>query len=323
VTTGFAPQNVIAVVWDFDKTLTPSYMQEPLFQHFRVEARAFWDEVNALPAYYKSQGLAHIPNDSVYLNHILTYVRHGKFANLNNALLRRLGAEIHFYDGLPGFFDQLKAAVQENTDYRRYQITLENYVVSTGLREMIAGSEISEHVDGIWGCEFAEHVAQPGFLDDGAQVEIEDSRVISDIVYVIDNTSKTRALFEINKGSNVRPDIDVNAKVAQPDRRVPFTNMICIADGPSDVPVFSVVNQFGGRTFAVYKPGASAEFKQANLLQQQDRVDSIGPADYRPGSPASLWIEHAVHGIAERIMYERDLEIGRRVGPPPQHIPSS
>lgn len=319
---GLERQNVIAVVWDFDKTLTPSYMQEPLFRHYDVDPGQFWAEVNALPNYYATQGLAHIPNDSVYLNHILTYVRHGKFQGLNNALLRRLGREIKFYEGLPEFFDQLKAAVHEHQDYRRYQISLENYVVSTGLREMIAGSDIRDHVDGIWGCEFAERVAQPGYLEDGAQVEMEEARVVSDVVYVIDNTSKTRALFELNKGSNVRPDIDVNAKVAQPDRRVPFPNMICIADGPSDVPVFSVVNQFGGRTFAVYKPGASAEFKQANLLQQQDRVDSIGPADYRPGSPASLWIEHAVHEIAERIMYERDLEVGRRVGPPPQHVPS-
>lgn len=321
MTTGLAPQNVIAVVWDFDKTLTPSYMQEPLFQHFHVEARAFWDEVNALPAYYKSQGLAHIPNDSVYLNHILTYVREGVFPGLNNALLRRLGGKISFYSGLPEFFDQLRASVEEVEANRRYGISLEHYIVSTGLREMIAGSAIADHVDGIWGCEFAEQVAPPGFLRDGAAVEFDETRVISDIVYVIDNTSKTRALFELNKGSNKDPAIDVNAKVAQADRRVPFTNMVCIADGPSDVPVFSVVDQYGGRTFAVYKPGSSEEFRRANLLQQQDRVGGIGPADYTPGSPASLWIETAVHEIAERIVWERDVELGRRVGPPPRHIP--
>lgn len=319
---GLAQQNVIAVVWDFDKTLTPAYMQEPLFRHYGVEARSFWAEVNALPGYYTSQGLAHIPNDSVYLNHILTYVRHGIFEGLNNALLRRLGGEIPFYDGLPAFFDQLRATVEEQANYRRAGITLEHYIVSTGLREVIAGSDVSEHVDGIWGCEFAERVAPPGFLNDGAQTAIEETRVISDIVYVIDNTSKTRALFELNKGSNVRPDIDVNAKLAQADRRIPFDNMICVADGPSDVPIFSVVNQFGGRTFAVYQPGSGDEFKRANRLQQQNRVDSIGPADYMPGSPASLWIENAVHEIAERIIRVRQYELDRRIGPPPRHIPN-
>ena len=98
--------------------------------------------------------------------------------------------------------------------------------------------------------------------------------------------------------------------------------MVCVADGPSDVPIFSVVNQFGGSTFAVYKPGSSEEFRRANLLQQQNRVDSIGPADYTPGSPASLWIENAVHEVAERIVHDRELELGKRVGPPPRHIPN-
>ncbi|HJN93564.1 MAG TPA: haloacid dehalogenase-like hydrolase [Dehalococcoidia bacterium] len=319
---GLAQQNVIAVVWDFDKTLTPQYMQEPLFRHYQVDPAEFWAEVNALPAYYASQGLAHIPNDSVYLNHILTYVRHGVFAGLNNALLRRLGGQIDFYAGLPDFFDQLRASIAEHPDYSRAAITLEHYVVSTGLRELIVGSDIYDHVDGVWGCEFAEHVAPPGFLHDGAQVEMADTRVISDVVYVIDNTSKTRALFELSKGSNIRADIDVNAKVDQQDRRVPFSNMVCVADGPSDVPIFSVVNQFGGSTFAVYKPGSSEEFRRANLLQQQNRVDSIGPADYTPGSPASLWIENAVHEVAERIVHDRELELGKRVGPPPRHIPN-
>ena len=173
---GLAQQNVIAVVWDFDKTLTPQYMQEPLFRHYQVDPAEFWAEVNALPAYYASQGLAHIPNDSVYLNHILTYVRHGVFAGLNNALLRRLGGQIDFYAGLPDFFDQLRASIAEHPDYSRAAITLEHYVVSTGLRELIVGSDIYDHVDGVWGCEFAEHVAPPGFLHDGAQVEMADTR---------------------------------------------------------------------------------------------------------------------------------------------------
>ena len=74
---------------------------------------------------------------------------------------------------------------------------------------------------------------------------------------MIDNTSKTRAIFEINKG----PGIDVNARVAEEERRVPIRNMIYIADGPSDVPVFSVVTQLGGRTLGVYQKGAKSNFE--------------------------------------------------------------
>ena len=77
---------------------------------------------------------------------------------------------------------------------------------------------------------------------------------------MIDNTTKTRAIFEINKGTNKNPGIDVNAKVVPEDRRIPLQNMIYIADGPSDVPSFSVVKKGGGKTYAVYNPAVRAEF---------------------------------------------------------------
>jgi hypothetical protein len=193
--------------------------------------------------------------------------------------------------------------------------------VSIGLRQMIMGSAIARHVDGVWGCEFVETLPVPGYLTAAQQRLFPDPHSIIDIGYVLDNTSKTRAIFEINKGANKDGRIDVNATIAVEDRRVPFQNMLYIADGPSDIPVFSLINQQGGRTFAVYPPAATRdEFSQVNALQEQGRVQMTGPADYTEGSHTSRWIRNVVEQIADRIVYDRARAVGDRVTPPPRHL---
>ena len=97
--------------------------------------------------------------------------------------------------------------------------------------------------DGIWGCELLDTKDSKG------------NKVLGETIYTIDNTTKTRALFEINKGIGKIEGIDVNSKIAKEDRRVQFENMIYIADGPSDIPAFSVVNKNNGSTFAIYPHG--------------------------------------------------------------------
>ncbi|CAB1079655.1 conserved hypothetical protein [Olavius algarvensis Delta 1 endosymbiont] len=313
-------QNIIACIWDFDKTLIPGYMQEPLFAHYKVNAKAFWQEVAALPDYYQKSGLEMISSDTAYLNHILTYARQGIFKGLDNRTLRKLGRKIKFYQGLPGFFDDVKNYVRDNAAYRQHDIQIEHYIVSTGLLQMILGSGIAGHIDGIWGCEFIEAPPLPGFRDQPATGGQDQPRIIRQIAYALDNTTKTKAIFEINKGSNKLPNIDVNAKIPDEDRRVPFQNMIYIADGPSDVPVFSIINRFGGRTFAVYRPGSKEEFSQVNNLQKQGRVQSFGEANYTEGSQTAMWLKNAISEIAELIVDNRERALGDKIGQPPKHL---
>ncbi len=295
-------------------------MQEPLFRHYGVDADEFWAEVGALPAFHRGHGADIVSEDTIYLNHILTYVREGPFAGLNNAILRQLGRELDFYPGLPDFFPRIKQLIAAEPGFAKHGINVEHYVVSTGLRQMINGSAIAEHVDGIWGCEFVEHVAPPGFLA-GVQQELEEEPELKDIVYVIDNTTKTRAVFEINKGVNKFPDeITVNAQMAHEDRRIPFENMIYVADGPSDVPVFSILNQYGGRTYAVYDPTSDGQFRQVKALSEQGRVQSYGPADYSEGTHTYMWLTTTVEDIALKIVARREEALGDRVGRPPRHI---
>ncbi|NNL77700.1 MAG: haloacid dehalogenase-like hydrolase [Desulfobacterales bacterium] len=312
-------QNIIACIWDFDKTLIPGYMQAPIFEHYRMDSKKFWKEVNELPNYYRKAGLDLIVPDTVYLNHFITYAREGRFKGLNNKLLRDLGVKIKFYEGLPTFFDEIKNTVKDNSDFQQHDIRIEHYIVSTGLRQMILGSKIAPYIDGIWGCEFVESPPPAGYLKSGEKKQTEP-KIISQIAYALDNTSKTRAIFEINKGSNKMPDIDVNAKIPDEDRRVPFQNMIYIADGPSDIPVFSIVNHFGGRTFAVYQPGSKEEFSQVNNLQKQGRVQSFGEANYTEGSQTAMWIKNAVSEIADLIVVNRERALGDKIGKPPKHL---
>ncbi len=311
-------QNVIALIWDFDKTLTPNYMQEPLFKYYKINGTDFWKEVSKIPDFYKANGTQKVESDTVYLNHMLTYAQKGIFKGLNNRLLKELGKQIEFYPGLPDFFPKLKKRIEENRIFKEQEIKVEHYIVSTGLKQMILGSKISDFVEDIWGCEFVEIIPEPGF--DKKQYSLDAEKIISQIGYIIDNTTKTRAVFEINKGTNKFPEIHVNATIAHEDRRVPFQNMICIADGPSDIPMFSLINHFGGKTFAVYAKGDNAQFNQVNKLQRQHRVESFGEADYTDNSQTTLWITNTVEEIAKRISEDRSKWLKNHIQPPPKHI---
>ena len=313
-------QNIIACIWDFDKTLSPDYMQAPIFEMYRVDPKKFWKEVEELPNHYKKDGLDLISTDTLYLNHILTYTRQGTFKGLNNVRLRKLGTKIDLYEGLPDFFEKIKQFVASNPEYAQHEIQLEHYIVSTGLRQMVLGSKIAPYVDGVWGCEFVENAPPPGYLDADKKTASEEPKILSQIAYALDNTTKTRAIFEINKGSNIIADIDVNAMIPDADRRVPFQNMIYIADGPSDIPVFSLINRFGGRTFAVYQPGSSREFSQVNNLQKQKRVQSFGEANYTENSQTSMWIKNAIAEICSQIVKNRERALGDKIGKPPKHL---
>ena len=98
--------------------------------------------------------------------------------------------------------------------------------------------------------------------------------------------------------------------------------MADLSEGPSDVPVFSILNRFGGRTFAVYRSGSKAEFAQVNTLQTQGRVQSFGEANYIEGSQTAMWLKNAVTEIAEQIVGHREQALGEKVGKPPKHLNS-
>ena len=311
---GLFPQNVIAVIWDFDKTLSPHYMQTPLFQEYGIDESGFWAEVDALPRYYARAGVR-VQRDTCYLGHLLSYVKQGRMPGLNNAKLRELGGRLEFFPGIPELFDRLKAGAHAER-FRDMDLHVEHYVVSTGLAELIRGSAVASRLAGVWASEFIETPAGPG-TDLSAMPE---PGPISQIAGLLDHTTKTRALFEINKGVNNVAGITVNDMIPEDERRVPFKNMIYVADGPSDIPSFSVVRQNGGLAYAVYDPRSEEQFAQAVALQEQGRVDAYGPADYQPNSATDMWLQLQVRRIAERILTDRRSAFDSRVVRGPVHL---
>lgn len=299
-------QNVIAIIWDFDKTLIKGYMQSPIFQEYGVDEKDFWVEVNNMPKKMREQGIRVNP-DTAYLIQFTRKAKDGTFKGLSNQKLREYGAMQDFYAGIPQFFHITKDILSNNPECKEYNIRVEHYIVSTGFAEIIKGTSLKDLVEDIWGCELMEGKG------------IENEPIISEICYTIDNTTKTKAIFEINKGVNKNENINVNSKMNETQRRVSFENMIYIADGPSDVPAFSLIKKHGGSTFAIYPKGDQRAFKQVEQLRKDERIDMFAEADYTVNSTAYMWIVNKIEEYANRII---QVERNKRavVGEAPKHL---
>ena len=303
--------NIIAVIWDCDKTLIDGYMQDPIFQAKGINPKEFWDQVNSIPIELEKKNIR-VNKDTYYLNHFIrcAHEKNGKLYGLNNADLRAYGKEQKFYPGIPEIFEETKALFKDDKAFSEYGIQVEHYIVSTGFAEIIRGSELMPYVDGVWGCELLEET----------ESDPDNHPIINEIVYTIDNTTKTRAIFEINKGIGKVKDIDVNTKIPAQMRRVHFENMIYIADGPSDIPAFSVVNQYGGSTFAIYPKGDAKAMKQVEQMRAAGRINMYAEADYRNGTTAYLWITNKIMEIANRIRATEQEKIRAYTASGPRHL---
>ncbi len=284
-----APQNIIAIVYDYDQTLSPNYMQdEVLFPKFGIDAKKFWARCHAL---VKDEGY---DNELAYMKALLDYL---DMDRPTTEELRALGGRLNFFPGLPEMFDEFKGTLL-NAQHAAHGIRVEHYIISSGLRALIEGSRLAPYVRAIFGCEFA--------TDREGRISFP-RRVIS-------HTQKTQFIFRINKGM-LEYSQDVNDHMPADLRPVPFEHMIYVGDGPTDVPCFTVVRQHGGHAIAVYNPAdpSRSSFKKCyQLSTHADRVRHIAPADYRAGSHLRCLLEQMVEEVATRIIDRRarDVEAG-------------
>lgn len=280
-----APQNIIAVVYDYDQTLSPHYMQdEVIFPAFGIDAESFWSRCNKL---VKESGF---DNELAYMKVLLDCLSVDRPSNHE---LKELGAKLNFYPGLPEMFDELRENLL-TAEHRALGIRLEHYIISSGLKILIEGSRLMPHVKAVFGCEFDE----------------DESGKISFPKRVISHTQKTQYLFRINKGL-LEMHQDVNDHMPSDLRPVPFPHMIYVGDGPTDVPCFTVMRRNGGQAVAVYNPDdqTRASFKKCyQLSTHADRVKHIAPSDYRAGNHLRLLLEEMVLDVANRIVEQRRAE---------------
>lgn len=304
---------IIAVVWDFDKTLVDGYMEDPIFEDYGVDANEFWEETSLLAAKLSAEQNVMVNRDTYYLNRFISYAKKGIFKGLDNKKLMEYGKVLNFYPGAVEIFSDLRNLIENDPKYSENDIHVEHYIVSTGFKKVIEGSQFASLVRRCWGCELIDEPL-------GADGE----NVISEITYTIDNTTKTRALFEINKGVGIVPNIDVNTKLPEQLRRIHFKNMIYVADGPSDIPAFSLVNRNGGATFAVYPAGDNRAFKQVENMRKDGRVKMFAEADYRKNTTAHMWLCNKVTEFADRILLEQKNRLIESMGSgSPTHLPDS
>ncbi len=282
-----ALQNTIALVYDYDQTLSPNYMQdEVVFPTFGIDPKKFWSRCHDLVG---KQGY---DNELAYMKALLDYL---EIDRPTNARLKELGEGLQFFPGLPEMFEEFKSGLLSPM-HEAHGIKVEHYIISSGLKALIDGSRLAPHVKVVFGCEFAEDA---------------DGRITFPRC-VISHTQKTQFLFRINKGL-LDYSQDVNDHMPAELRPVPFEHMIYVGDGPTDVPCFTVVRQHGGHAIAVYNPNdpVRSSFKKCyQLSTHADRVRHIAPADYRRGSHLRLLIEEMVSEVANRIVQRRadDLE---------------
>jgi hypothetical protein len=275
-------QNTIALVYDYDQTLSPAYMQDDvIFPAFGINADKFWKRCADL---VQVEGY---DNELAYMKCLLDYL---SVDRPTNDQLRQLGAKMQLYKGLPEMFEEFERELLEE-QHLAAGIHVDHYIVSSGLKILIEGSKLRPYLRAVFGCEFAE--------DPEGRITFP-KRVIS-------HTQKTQYLFRINKGL-LDMSQDVNDHMPDEMRPVPFTNMIYIGDGPTDVPCFAIMRKHGGYAIAVYNPDdpSRASFRKCyNLSAHADRVRQIAPSDYRRGSHLRLLLEETVHEIADRILATR------------------
>jgi len=290
------PQNTIAIVYDYDQTLSPSYMQEDvIFPAFGINAEFFWQRCSDLVA---EQGY---DRELAYMKVMLDTFGMDR---PTNAELKKLGSKLNFYKGLPEMFEEFRTNLLTQEQIA-HGIRVEHYIISSGLKVLLDGSRLQPYVRAIFGCEFAE--------DEQGRINFP-KRVIS-------HTQKTQFLFRINKGL-LDMSQDVNDHMEPAIRPIPFPNMIYIGDGPTDVPCFTVMKKNGGQAIAVYDPDHPQRIsfrKCYQLSANADRVKHTAPADYRPNTHLRLLVEQMVEETANWIIGQHREAIETGTVPAPKH----
>jgi len=259
-------------------------MQDPMLRHLGVDPANFWKDNHLLKTEAETAGVD-TNSENTYMINLLQYIETGKLPPLSNADLKKYGSLVTAYPGLPEFFLQTKKLVERL--YGDQHIKLEHYIISTGLRKMIQGSPLNVPgaIDQIFASEFIEYqgvirwpARNVGFIE------------------------KTRYLYEVSKGTNIDPSIDVNKRMSYGKRRIPFENMIYVGDGFTDVPCMTMITKLGGQSIGVYDSQKPQGKKEAEELLQERRVYRIAEADYQKNGEASETIEESIHKIVKRIL---------------------
>ena len=267
----------VAIVYDFDGTLARGNMQEHSFlPELGVNSKTFWNDVKA----------AARKNDAdevlVYMWHMLELAKE-KGIRITKKALTNHGKEIPLFDGVDDWFRRIDKFATERT------LSIEHYVVSSGNHEIIAGSKIFRLFKNVYASRFIFGKAGEAVWP----------------AVAINYTTKTQFLFRINKGiENSWDNGQINRWVPMNERPVPFSRMIFIGDGDTDIPSMKMVRFQGGHSIAVFDPESFQQSpKKVYRLIAEDRVHFVAPADYSDGSQLDVTIKGILARMARDVGY--------------------
>ena len=265
---------LVALMYDFDKTLSPRDMQEYSFiPALNMEASDFWDKCAVLTKKHN-------------MDQILSYMfvmlqeaeKSGMYLNKNE--FRNLGKAVQLFDGVETWFERI------NQYGESIGLQVEHYILSSGLKEIIEATKIAKEFKKIYASEYCYNEYEEPIWP----------------AMAVNYTSKTQFLFRINKGVlEVTENDELNASMAEENKRISFKNMIYIGDGFTDVPCMKLVKSNGGHSIAVYQNNAK---EVANNMILNNRVDFVLPTDYTEGSP----LQSAVCAILDEIRSDENIQ---------------
>ena len=261
-------QPIIAFLYDFDKTLCTTDMEDYAFiPSLGMTPREFWSLAN---------GFGHANRMDGILAYMYTMIQESEKRHLpfTRESLREMGRDIVLFPGVKDWFRRI------NVFGASQGVRVEHYVISSGLREIIEGSGISQEFKEIYASEF--------YYD-------ETGRPVWPKL-TVNFTAKTQFVYRINKGVlDVSDDKTLNDSMPDDSKRVPFTNMIYIGDGLSDVPCMKMMRAYGGQAIAVYQESNRVGVED---LLAKGRVDFIFPADYSEGTGLDLKAKNIIRKMA-------------------------
>ena len=257
---------VLAICYDFDKTLSPDDMQAQGFiQSLNVDVNEFWQESNSLAKEHD------MDNNLAYMYMMATKSYGKQF--LTKEVLADYGSKVALYNGVSTWFERIR-------QYGLKQgVQIEHYIISSGLKEMIEGTEMAKN--GAFKKIYAS-----AFMFDDKGVAVWPAQAIN-------YTNKTQFLFRIQKGMLDINDPGVNDYIRPEEQRVPFRNMIYIGDSDTDIPCMSLVNVNGGHSIGVYDPDSKNKDKVYKMMQHH-RIRYYASADYTDGSDLDTVVKQII-----------------------------
>jgi len=273
-------QNTIALVYDFDGTLSPQPMQEyTVLPKIGIEPAAFWAMVNREARETESDPML------VYMRHIIEALERER-VDVKREDFAAMARAIEYFPGVTTWFTRMNAYVKKRS---RGQVKLQHYLISAGQKEILDGVSIRRHFKRIYASEY--HFNHHG--------------VATFPKFLVTDTLKTQFLFRINKGLEAVTE-SINEHMPENERAIPFQNIIYVGDGMTDVPSMALTKKSGGHTVAVYDPRKASQRAVCEKLLHAGRADFLAEADFRKASKLSRRVQLLLDAVVADIAYRRE-----------------